>query len=126
MKEIDELIQILSELRAGCPRDKLRDEKNLIKHLRQEIQEIELAIENKDLDNLKEELGDSFFTMLFLLVVAEDNNDLSLKEVLTRTKNKMVYRHPHVFESPREVTPEEADEIWAERKKLEKQNNVIH
>ena len=124
MKEINKIIEILELLREKCPRDKTYDIKFLLKCLRDEADEIEEAYDNDDKDNLTEEMGDVFFGILYIMKVANEKYGIEYDDVLKRLHKKMIFRHPHVFEDPREISVEEADKIWVERKRLEKEKNI--
>lgn len=125
MDELKKTLEIITLLRLKCPADIIRDSKNLIMCLREEIGEIEEALKNDDDENLKEEIGDVLFSLLFLVKVVEEKG-FDLKDILNKVNNKMVFRHPHVFADPRSVSIEEAGEIWKEQKRKEREDKIIH
>lgn len=125
MKELDRTLEIINNIRENCPVDKVRDTDNLIKCLYEELGEVEEALKNKDDENLKEEIGDLLFTTLFLAKVVEEKG-FNTAEILEKTNKKMVFRHPYVFAEPRVVSIEEANQIWKEQKRKERENKIIH
>lgn len=124
MKRINETIEILHKLRDNCPRDKTYDIESLVNHMREELDEILEAEENKDKDNLTEEMGDVLMGLLFIMKVADEKYGIKYDDVLKRLHKKMKFRHSHVFEDPKDISLEKADKIWEERKRLEKENNI--
>jgi len=126
MKEYEKIINLISTLREKCPSDKIRTSEQLIECLKEELGEVEAAIKNQDRENLAEELGDLLFNVLFLIDMESKKNNFDIEDTLEKLHNKMIFRHPHVFENPREVTIEEADIIWTEQKKKEKELKIIH
>ncbi|MCF8023935.1 MAG: nucleoside triphosphate pyrophosphohydrolase [Desulfobacteraceae bacterium] len=99
MKEMDRLMQIVETLRApgGCPWDAEQDHKSLIPGLLEEAYELAEAIENEDSRAMEEELGDVLLQVVFHSVIAREDGDFSISDVLRVLADKLVYRHPHVF-----------------------------
>jgi len=104
----------------GCPWDKTQTHETLKQYLIEECYEVLEAINEKDVENLREELGDVLLQVVFHSVLAEKSNEFSLSEVIDGISKKMIYRHPHVFS---DVSAENAREVllnWEELKKKEK------
>lgn len=118
------LVETFKKLRGpnGCPWDKAQTHQSLIKCLREESQEVILAIEKQDDENLKEELGDLLLQVLFHALIAQEQNRFTLKEVIDGLNNKLISRHPHVFGSAKATTPEEALAQWKAAKLKEREN----
>ena len=118
----NELLGILAKLRSpdGCKWDKAQTHETLIKCLREESQEVITAIENKDDENLQEELGDLLLQVLFHAAIAQEQNRFTIKEVIDGLNQKLLRRHPHVFGGAKAATPEEALAQWKEIKRQEK------
>ncbi len=117
-----ELLDILTKLRGpdGCKWDKAQTHETLIKCLREESQEVITAIENKDDDNLQEELGDLLLQVVFHAAIAQEQNRFDIKNVIDGLNQKLLRRHPHVFGGAKAATPEEALAQWKEIKRQEK------
>ncbi len=99
------LDRILALLRSeeGCPWDRAQTHKSLQVCMVEEAYEVNEAIDNEDWDNLEEELGDVLLQVLFHAGLAEENRLFDLKSVANRECEKMIRRHPHVFEKPDEI-----------------------
>lgn len=88
--------------------------------LKLEIDEIGKALENNDTENLKEELGDGLWDLLFMIVIVEEKGLFSGKDVINGSIKKMQRRKPWIFEEGEKKTREEEIELWNENKKKEK------
>ncbi len=126
MKEFDELINVVRTLRApgGCPWDREQTRESLIPYFLEEVHEAIETIEHKEIDKLRYELGDVLLHIVFQTVIAEENKEFTFEDVCNGIKDKMVNRHPYVFESDKEYTAEEAKATW-ERVKGEKKNGKL-
>lgn len=118
------LIETLQKLRGpnGCPWDKAQTHQSLIKCLKEESQEVILAIEKQDDENLKEELGDLLLQALFHALIAQEEKRFTLQEVLDGLNKKLITRHPHVFGAAKATTPAEALAQWKAAKIKEREN----
>ena len=103
------LVEIVKELRGknGCPWDKKQTIASLTKYLREEFDELMLAISNNDLDNLCEEAGDMMFLLIMLAEINSENDSFAIVDVLDNINKKLIRRHPHVF-AGLQVNDEEA------------------
>lgn len=122
MKEFDELVRIAKKLRApdGCPWDRSRKLEDLKEDLLEEAAEVGEALDNKDDENLREELGDLIFNIVLAVVIAEEEGRFEFKDVLKDIATKIISRHTWVFGDDKAATPEEALKIWAQNKQKEK------
>lgn len=93
---------------------------SLIKYVKEETQELIEAIERKDTDNWKEELGDVLVQILYQTNSAEKEGSFTFEEVLEEVNRKIRRRHPHVFDGVKAETPEEVDTLWQKIKQEEK------
>lgn len=124
MENFDALIKTTKTLLGpgGCPWDKKQTHESLIKNLREESEELVTAIENKDWENMREELGDVLLQVIFHANLAETAGKFTLSDVIDGLNQKLIRRHPHVFGGcAPAATPEEALERWKEIKRKEKQ-----
>lgn len=117
-----ELVSIIAELRSknGCPWDKKQTFESLKKCLADESQEVFDAIDNNDMDNLCEELGDVLLQVLLNSQIASETNTFTIDDVVDGLSRKMIRRHPHVFGDRKVNSPEESLALWNEIKKQEK------
>lgn len=119
---IEKIIQIVKQLRGrdGCPWDKKQNIETLKLFLIEEAYEAVENIDNKNWQGLAEELGDILFLLIFMITIAEEENLFTLSEVIEKVCNKIISRHPHVFQRNKFMTPEEVEKQWYKLKRLEK------
>lgn len=100
MKAFEDLVEIVARLRGpgGCPWDQAQTTESLRRFVIEEAYEVVDAIDRRDPEDLKRELGDVTFQVLLLSSIAHDEGWFSLEDVLTAIQAKMVRRHPHVFD----------------------------
>lgn len=119
----EQLLHIIEELRSehGCPWDRAQTHESMIGCMREECEEAIEAIENKDDENLCEELGDVLLQVLLHARIAEEEGRFSMSDVVDGLAKKMIRRHPHVFgNAPAAKTPEEGIARWKAIKEQEK------
>ena len=118
-----ELLEIVAELRSdhGCPWDRKQTHESMIKCLREESEEVIEAIEEqKDEENLCEELGDVMLQVLMHSQIAAEENRFTIEDVVDMLAKKLVRRHPHVFGDQKALTAEEGLASWNAVKAREK------
>ncbi len=117
-----DLVETFAVLRGpnGCPWDKKQTHESLIKNLREETEELIAAIEKKDPENMKEELGDVLLQVLMHAQIAKEEGLFSIEDVIQGLYDKLHYRHPHVFGDVKAKSAEEALAVWKEMKKKER------
>ena len=121
MKEsFEELVKVIERLRKECDWDKEQTFESLVPYTLEESQEIAEAVEKKDWENLKEELGDVLYHVIFYSEVAKEQELFDIKDVLKEVKEKLVRRHPHVFGDVKVGSVEEIGENWKRIKEEEK------
>ena len=97
---IDRLIAIMTMLRDkqhGCPWDLEQTIKSLLPHTIEEVYEVADAIENNDLVELEDELGDLLFQVIFYAQIAKEQGAFDFQDIATAITDKLIRRHPHVF-----------------------------
>ena len=114
-----ELVGTFAILRGpnGCPWDKKQTHESLIKNLREETEELVSAIEHKDSENMKEELGDVLLQVLMHAQIAKEEGLFSIDDVIQALYDKLHFRHPHVFGNAKAQNAEEALAVWKEMKR---------
>ena len=125
----EQLLDIIAKLRSpqGCPWDRAPTHESMIPCLRDECDEVVEAINNKDDDNLCEELGDVLLQVLLHAQIATEEGRFTMADVVNGIAEKMVRRHPHVFgNAPICQTEEEGLARWKEIKALEKAEKEKH
>ena len=94
---IERLAEIIALLRRECPWDKVQTHETLRKGMIEEAYEVVEAINNKDMANLREELGDVLLQVVFHADLAKEEREFDLKDIINEECEKMIRRHPHVF-----------------------------
>jgi len=92
-------VDLIAHLRApdGCPWDRKQTLLTLRTNLLEESHEVLEAIDNEDMEGLKEELGDLMLQIVLQAQIASEKGDFNLFEVINGIHKKIVFRHPHVF-----------------------------
>lgn len=120
---ISELLEIITILRSpeGCPWDREQTHESMKKCLTDETQEVLEAIDNKDDDNLCEELGDVLLQVLLHSEVADERGAFNFSDVVQMLTEKLIRRHPHVFgDIERPDNAEDGLKLWKSIKQKEK------
>jgi nucleoside triphosphate diphosphatase len=118
----DRLVAIMRRLRApgGCPWDAEQTHESLKRYLIEETYEVVEAIDKKDPELLKEELGDLLLQPIFHSSIAEERGEFVMADVIDSICDKLVRRHPHVFGAEKVKNAAEQVEKWEQIKKQEK------
>ncbi|HRC80646.1 MAG TPA: nucleoside triphosphate pyrophosphohydrolase [Sedimentibacter sp.] len=119
---VSNLLRLTKKLRGpdGCPWDKKQTHDSIRQHLIEEAYEVVDAIDNNDVDNLLEELGDLLFQVVFHAQLAAEEGYFNFTDVVTKVCKKMYFRHPHVFGDVKADNIEEALITWENSKLKEK------
>jgi tetrapyrrole methylase family protein/MazG family protein len=125
LKEFDKLVGIFSTLRSknGCAWDKEQTHETLVKYLFCEAKEVKQALENKDKENLEEELGDILMQVVFHAQIAKENKDFDITGVIEKLNKKLVRRHPHIFGNHKVKDAKDIEVMW---KKIKEKENKRH
>ena len=117
----DSLLVIMARLRGdgGCPWDREQTRDSLKPCLIEEAYEVVQAIDDNDPEHLVEELGDLLLQVVFHCQIAREQSEFSVADVLQRLCEKMVRRHPHVFEERPVANAREALSQWERIKSTE-------
>jgi len=97
---IHDLVQLMRRLRdpeSGCPWDLQQDFASIVPSTLEEVYEVVDAIERDDRNNLREELGDLLFQVVFYAQLASESGDFDFESVVDGIVSKLLRRHPHVF-----------------------------
>ncbi|HOO41323.1 MAG TPA: nucleoside triphosphate pyrophosphohydrolase [Syntrophales bacterium] len=113
--EITDLLTIIRTLRGpeGCLWDRKQAKGDIGHYLIEEAWEVIDAVNGGKADHLKEELGDLLFQILFLTVLSEERDEFTLSDLITAVSEKMIRRHPHVFDDTAVKDVEEIKNNWA-------------
>jgi ATP diphosphatase len=100
MHTLDNLLQLMRDLRDpkhGCPWDQKQDHASIVSHTIEEAYEVADAIERNDTGDLKQELGDLLFQVVFYAQLSAEKKDFDFDDVVNAITSKLLRRHPHVF-----------------------------
>ena len=120
---ITSLLKIMSQLRdpdTGCPWDLEQTFDTIAPYTIEEAYEVREAITNSDYNSLKDELGDLLLQVVFHSQIADEADIFNFKDVVDGICNKMVERHPHVFDNAKIDTADEQLLSWEEIKAKER------
>ncbi|MBR6878609.1 MAG: nucleoside triphosphate pyrophosphohydrolase [Bacteroidales bacterium] len=116
------LLDIMDQVRAGCPWDSTQTIESL-RHLTiEETYELSEAILANDLNEVKKELGDLMLHLVFYSKIGSEKGAFDITDVLNGICEKMIVRHPHIFGNEKVENAEQVEENW-ERIKLEREHN---
>lgn len=116
------LVAIMEKLRApdGCPWDLEQSYDSLKKYLVEEAYEVIEAIDDRDFEQLAEELGDLMLQPVFLAQIAKEQGLFSITDSLNAINEKLIRRHPHIFGDGEAKTSDDVKKRWDEIKNQEK------
>jgi len=121
--DVKRLLEIMAALRTpgtGCPWDLEQDFASIAPYTLEEAYEVVDAIERGDLADLRDELGDLLLQVVFHARMAEEQGAFAFPDVVEAITGKLIRRHPHVFGSTRDLSPEDVKSLWDSIKGREK------
>ena len=120
--ELERLVDIIAILRSenGCPWDREQTHKSLRPNMLEEAYEAVDAIDDNDIPNLREELGDVLLQVVLHAQIAKDNNEFDIEDVAKELSEKLIHRHPHVFGEAKVQDANDVIDKWDKLKKEEK------
>ena len=118
VSNFENLINTVKKLRSaeGCEWDKAQTKNSLIPYFIEEVYELIESIDKEDSINIKEELGDVLLHVIFQSQIASENNDFYIDDVIYDINEKLIDRHPHVFEKIVPSNDKISNELWEEQK----------
>lgn len=118
---LEELVDLVKQLRGphGCPWDREQKTSDLKSYLVGEVYEVLDAIDLNDSLKIKEESGDLFFLIVFLVDIFREIGDFDIHNVIGTVMDKMIRRHPHVFGNKRVNNTDEVKMNWRKIKEEE-------
>ncbi len=124
-KSFSRIQSILKELRENCPWDK-KQTIHTLRHLTiEETYELADSITEENWDGLKEELGDLLLHILFYARIAEESKHFDIGDVIEGVCNKLVFRHPHIYEFVKADDEETVKQNWEKLKLKEGKKSVL-
>lgn len=129
MKKLLDIMETLRDPKDGCAWDVEQTFETIAPYTIEEAYEVAEAVENNDMDGLKDELGDLLFQTVFHARMAEEAGHFNFADVVDAISDKMIRRHPHVFAGESYRDAEQQTVAWEEQKAKEradkKQNSIL-
>ncbi|MGD8957120.1 MAG: nucleoside triphosphate pyrophosphohydrolase [Chromatiaceae bacterium] len=123
MEAVQRLLTIMARLRdpeGGCPWDRRQTYATIVPYTLEEAYEVADAIQRRDMRELRDELGDLLFQIVFYSQIAREEGCFDFQDVAQGICDKMIRRHPHVF-ADAEVTDEaQLHQAWEQNKAEER------
>ena len=123
-EQITRLLKIMATLRDpqnGCEWDRAQSHETIVPHTIEEAYEVADAVERGNEHDLKDELGDLLFQVIFQSRIAEENKQFQFDDVARSISDKLEARHPHIF-GDAEIRNDARDERWEAIKAAERAN----
>ena len=120
---MQELLNIMERLRdpdKGCPWDRKQTLETIVPYTIEEVYEVADAIHRKDMQELRGELGDLLFQVVFYAQLAKEDGHFDFADVVAAIRDKMLRRHPHVFGDAVIADVEQQRAAWEQHKAEER------
>lgn len=123
---LKELIAVIAKLRApdGCPWDREQTHSSLRPNMLEEAYEAVDAIDDNDMNHLREELGDVLLQVLLHSQIAKEEGAFDIEDVAKELKDKLIHRHPHVFGNAKIDNADDVKVAWDKLKAEEKTERI--
>ena len=105
-------MDVMDKLRAECPWDREQTFDSLRNNTIEETYELADAITDKNMEGIKEELGDLLLHVVFYSKLGEEQGEFNYTDVANAVCDKLIYRHPHVYGDIHADTPEQVKQNW--------------
>lgn len=116
----EKLTSTIKKLRdpiEGCPWDLKQTHESLLRYLIEESYEFIQAVEEKDAQKMKDELGDVLLQVMLHSQIANETSSFDISDVIESITNKMIERHPHVFSDKKTKDLQKIASDWEKKKK---------
>lgn len=123
LEAFGKLLDVLEELREKCPWDRKQTNQSLKSNTIEEVYELCDAIEKDDEDGIMKELGDVLMHVCFYAIFASERGTFDIADVCCRLREKLIYRHPHVYGEAVAKTAGQVEGNWERLKQKEKGGN---
>lgn len=123
LEAFGKLLDVLDELRVKCPWDAKQTNESLRPNTVEEVMELSDALLGDDVMAIKKELGDVLLHIIFYSKIADEQGRFDVADVCDALREKLVFRHPHVFGSVHVDGADEVTQNWEQIKLKEKGGN---
>ncbi len=124
-KAFARLLTIMDELREQCPWDQKQTMDSLRYLTIEELYELSDAILEKDMPEIKKELGDILLHIIFYSRIASETNDFDIADVINDICEKLIHRHPHIYGDVKVADEKEVKKNWEKLKLKEGRKSVL-
>ena len=123
LKAFGELLDVLDILRIQCPWDAKQTNESLRPNTIEETMELCDALIKDNVSDIKKELGDVLLHILFYAKIADEKQQFDIADVCDALRNKLIFRHPHIFGDTKVDNAEQGLQNWEALKLKEKGGN---
>lgn len=123
LEAFGKMLDVLDRLRAECPWDSVQTNESLRPNTIEETMELADAIIEGDRDKMKKELGDVLLHVLFYSKIGDEDGLYDIADVCDTLREKLIFRHPHIFGNDKADTAEQVLQNWEVIKMKEKGGN---
>jgi XTP/dITP diphosphohydrolase len=125
LKSLNRLLIIMDELREKCPWDRKQTFDSLKPLTIEETYELVEAISENNIEEIKNELGDLLLHIVFYSKIASESNKFDFADVANSISEKLIYRHPHVYENNLELDEDQVKLNWEKLKLKDGKRSVL-
>lgn len=125
LAELNRLLDIMDELRAQCPWDQKQTFESLRQLTIEETYELGDAILDKDLDEIKKELGDLLLHIVFYAKIGSEKKSFDIADIAHSISEKLIIRHPHIYGDVQVENAEDVKQNWEQIKLKEGKESVL-
>ena len=125
LKSLNRLLIIMDELREKCPWDRKQTFDSLKPLTIEETYELVDAISENNIEEIKNELGDLLLHIVFYSKIASESNKFDFADVANSISEKLIYRHPHVYEDKLELDENQVKFNWEKLKLKDGKKSVL-
>tara|TARA_B100000953_G_scaffold44371_1_gene33996 strand:- start:554 stop:1327 length:774 start_codon:yes stop_codon:yes gene_type:complete len=125
LKAFDRLLTIMDELREECPWDRKQTMESLRPLTIEETYELGDAILDKDIEEVRKELGDLLLHLVFYAKIGSESNDFDIADVANGICEKLISRHPHIYGDVKIENEEDVKKNWENLKLNEGKKSVL-
>ena len=123
LEAIGKMLDVLDTLRVKCPWDAKQTNESLRSNTIEEVYELSDALFSGDKNEIKKELGDVLLHIAFYSKIGEEKGDFDIADVADALREKLIFRHPHVFGEAKADTASQVSQNWEQIKLAEKGGN---
>lgn len=123
LEAFGKLLDVLDELRVKCPWDAKQTNESLRPNTVEEVMELSDALMRDDVQDMRKELGDVLLHIIFYAKIADEDGRFDIADVCDSLREKLIFRHPHVFGTTHVDDAEQVTQNWEQLKLKEKGGN---